>query len=196
MSSTEVPPPELTPELAAAIERGYAVRDRANMQPTIDYFTALLERDPEHPVLLYEVGGAYDTAGQEELASAFYQQALERGLSGDVLRRCLIQYGSTLRNLDRYEESVALLEQARSQFPGSYAVRTFLALSLLAAGRSDAAVAELLLLVADRLDTADISRYHAAIRGNAEALHDRDAAHRSRTGSAQGDDSSTREAQP
>ena len=166
--------PVLSPDLAAAIERGYAQRDRANMQPTVDHFEALLTQDPEHPVLLYEVGGAYDTAGQEERAAAFYQRAMDRGLGGDVRRRCLIQYGSTLRNLERFDESVALLEEARTQFPASDAVRTFLALSLHAAGRSDAAVAELLTLVADRLDGADISRYHAALRGNAAYLAELD----------------------
>jgi tetratricopeptide (TPR) repeat protein len=157
-------------DLQRAIDAIYADRDRSSMQPTIDAFEGLLARDPEHPVLLYEVGGAYDTAGQEALAVGYYERALAAGLDGDVLRRCLVQYGSTLRNLDRFDESVAVLERARDRFPESPAVRVLLALSLHAAGRSDAAVAELLRVIADEVRVPDIARYEAALRGNAEYL--------------------------
>jgi len=35
------------------------------------------------------VGGAYDTAGQEEKAQGFYERARAAGLEGDLLRRCI-----------------------------------------------------------------------------------------------------------
>jgi len=95
---------------------------------------------------------------------------MDAGLAGDVLRRCLLQYGSTLRNVDLYHESLAALLRARAEFPESDSVRLFLALSLHAAGRSDAAVAELLELSADRIRTPEITRYEAALRGNADYL--------------------------
>ena len=50
----------------------------------------------------------------------------------------------------------------------------FKALTLQASGREDKALATLLLLVADRIDTAEIKRYEAAIRGNAEYLATRE----------------------
>ncbi len=164
----------LTPDLEAAIQDGYAHRDRDNMQPTIDYFAALLERYPGNPFALCEVGGAYDTAGQEQRARGYYEQAMDAGLSGDALRRCLLQYGSTLRNLGLYDESLAALRRARAEFPDSDSVRLFLALSLHAAARSDAAVAELLDLAADAIVTPDVQRYEAALRGNAAYLFERD----------------------
>jgi hypothetical protein len=52
----------LTPELEEAIALGYERRDRANMGPTIAYFEQLLAEHPDHPVLTYEVAGAYDSA--------------------------------------------------------------------------------------------------------------------------------------
>jgi len=82
-------PETLTPEIDAAIQEGYASRDRANMQPTIDYFHDLLLAHPGNPFVLYEVGGAHDTAGEEERARGYYEQAMDAGLAGDVLRRCL-----------------------------------------------------------------------------------------------------------
>ena len=168
--------PGAADQLEAAIARGYAERDRSNMEPTIAFFRGLLDEHPHEARLLYEVGGAYDTAGREHVARGYYERALTEGLTGDTLRRCLLQYGSTLRNLELFDESLAVLERARREFPESDAVRLFHALSLHAASRSDAAVAELLLLAADRIQTPDVSRYDAALRGNAAHLARLDAA--------------------
>lgn len=165
----------MTPQLAAEIERGFAARDRNDMGPTIAYFEELLTRHPGNAHVLYEVGGSYDTAGREDEAVAYYEQAMAAGLAGDTLRTCLLQYGSTLRNLERHDESVAVLSRACEQFPGYASLRLFLALTLHAAGRSDAAVGELLEVAADHIDTADVQRYEPALRGNAEYLRDLDA---------------------
>ncbi|MDX3005955.1 tetratricopeptide repeat protein [Kribbella solani] len=160
---------ELTPELAATIEAGFARRDRANMGPTIAFFEQLLAGHPDNPYVLYEVGGSYDTAGQEETAVGYYERALP-GLSGETRRKCLLQYGSTLRNLGRYDESLAIFKSACAEFPESDSLRVFKALTLHAAGMKDKALATLLLVIADKVDTADLKRYEAAIRGNAEYL--------------------------
>ena len=55
--------------------RDSTARDRSNMQPTIDALTPLHEAHPENPRVLYEIGGAYDTDGLEEIAAKFYEQA-------------------------------------------------------------------------------------------------------------------------
>lgn len=148
----------------------FAARDRADMAPTIAAFLEVLAEHPDDAQVLYEVGGSYDTAGEEDTAAGYYERALERGLTGETLRKCLLQYGSTLRNLGRYDESLAVLDRARAEFPDSESVQTWHALSLHAAGRSDAAVAELMELAADRIRTPDLLRYEAALRGNAEYL--------------------------
>jgi tetratricopeptide (TPR) repeat protein len=171
---TERMPDEPSSDLEAAIGRGLELKDRSNMQPSIDYFTALLREYPGNPYVLYEIGGAYDTAGDAERARSYYESAMNGGLAGDTLRRCLIQYGSTLRNLEQFDASLAALGRAEEQFPESDSVRLFHALSLHAAGRSDAAVAELLVLAADRILTPEVARYEAALRGNAEYLMELD----------------------
>src|SRR6266545_3874133 len=133
---------DVTPELAEAIQRGYDQRDRANMAPTIAYFQALLAEHPDHPVLVYEVGGAYDTAGQEETA---------RGYDGDVL---------------------AVLDRARREFPDSDSVRVFRALTLNDAQRPDEAVAELLTVVTGHAEVTDLGRWAVGLRGLAQWLAD------------------------
>lgn len=162
----------LTAELEAAIALGYERRDRADMAPTIAYFEDLLAQHPDHPVLVYEVAGAYDTAGQEEKARGLYERALELGLDGEPLRRCLCQYASTLRWLGRLDESLAVLERATREFPASESVRVFRALTLNDAGRADEAVGELLRIVAEHGEVTDLGRYAAGLTGLAQWLRD------------------------
>jgi hypothetical protein len=54
----------------------------------------------------------HDCADEPHLAASLYEQAFAGGLSGTELRRGLTSYGSTLRNLDRFDEAVAALERA------------------------------------------------------------------------------------
>jgi tetratricopeptide (TPR) repeat protein len=160
----------LTPELERAIALGYERRDRANMAPTIAYFEQLLSEHPDHAVLTYEVAGAHDSAGNEATAKGLYERALELGLEGPTLRRCLCQYGSTLRWLGELDASLKVLESARAQFPESESVRVFQALTLNELGRADEAVGLLLGIVAQHGEVTDLDRYAAGLSGLAEWL--------------------------
>ncbi len=155
----------LGPELEAAIALGYQRRDRADMAPTIAYFEGLLAEHPDHPVLTYELAGAYDTAGQETEARSRYEEALRLGLSGENLRRCLCQYGSTLRWLGDFEASLAVLERGLREFPESDSVRVFHALTLHEVGRHDEALAEMLTVVTDHTEVTDLGRYSSGLAG-------------------------------
>ena len=149
------------------LEGIFEARDRNNMQPTIDALLPILEQHPANPRVLYEVGGAYDIAGAESAAASFYGRALDAGLSGDPLRRCYLQYGSTLRNLGEFARSAELFERARALFPDSPSLAVFEAISLHACGRLDEAVAALLEVVAAGIQSPDLERYKPAILGNA-----------------------------
>lgn len=160
----------------AELDAIFAARDRNNMAPTIAAVTAIAAAHPDDPRVLYELAGAYDTAGDEATAAGLYQRALDAGLDGDIRRRCLLQFGSTLRNLDRFEESIALFAQARSEFPHAVSLAAFEAITLHAAGHVHAALGSLLDLVADHVDSPELERYKPALRGNAAYLRDLDAA--------------------
>ncbi len=165
----------MTDDLDATLDDLLATRDRNNMQPTIAALRAVYEQHPEVPRVLYEVGGAYDTAGEEETALGFYERALAAGLIGDIRRRCFLQYGSTLRNVARFEESLEVFASAREQFPKSAALAVFEAITLHAAGRPNAALGAALTIIADHVSTGDLDRYKPAIRGNAEYVTGLDA---------------------
>ena len=156
--------------LEDSLNRIFTSRDRNNMGPTITALLPFYEQYPNNPRVLYEVGGAYDTAGEEATALAFYERAMAEGLDGDERRRCYLQQGSTLRNLGRIHESIALFARAREEFPGSVSLAAFEALTLHAAGRVNTALGSLLTLVADHVHLEELDRYKPAIRGNADYL--------------------------
>ncbi|MBG0740246.1 tetratricopeptide repeat protein [Paeniglutamicibacter antarcticus] len=149
------------------LDQIFAVRDRNNVQPTIDALLPLYASRPGNARVLFEVGGAYDTAGQEETAQGFYEHALAAGLEDDLLRRCYLQYGSTLRNMGEYRKSCEVFTTARKTFPASQALRVFEAITLHAAGQPNQAIASLLDLMVDFVHTPDMDRYRPAISGNA-----------------------------
>lgn len=145
-------------------------RDRRNMQPTIDALEEIHRANPENSRVLYELGGAYDTAGHEEKARDFYERALATGLDGDLLRRCYVQYGSTLRNIAQIEASIKLFNEARAKYPDSASLAAFQAITEHAAGNPNKSIAILLELIANHINDIDINRYKMALRGNAQYI--------------------------
>jgi tetratricopeptide (TPR) repeat protein len=157
-------------DLTDAIQQGWATADAGAPEPTVTYFRDLLARYPgdRHALLAY--AGALDFAGREADAAPAYEQAFAAGLGGDDLRQGLVQYGSTLRNLGRFDDAVAALRQADNQFPGHASVTAFLALALSSAGRGHEAVQILLTLALDRIDSDELQDYQRPLRSYAADL--------------------------
>ena len=74
-----------------------------------DMRSLIAELPLDHPAALFELASAHDALGQEAEAEPLYRAALEGGLDTFRRRRAVIQLGSTLRNLGRAKEAVALL---------------------------------------------------------------------------------------
>jgi tetratricopeptide (TPR) repeat protein len=106
----------------------------------------------------------YDREGFEAEAIPHYEQAIAAGLSGEQLEKALLGLGSSLRNVDRLDESVAVLEDACRRFPDHQALPVFLAFSLWSAGRKGEALA----LLTRRLGEG--SGYERAIREYADDI--------------------------
>ena len=94
--------------------------------------------DPRGP---FELGGAYDSAGSEAEAAAEYERAIELGLAGPERAQLDVQYASTLRNLGRFDEAVAVLSASEPDASVGAAREAFLALCLHSAGRVEDALA-------------------------------------------------------
>jgi hypothetical protein len=100
---------------------------------------------------------AYDRKGLEAEAIPHYERAIAAGLDDEQLAKAMLGLGSSLRNVDRFDESVTVLEDAVARFPDHQSLPVFLAFSLWSAGRGNEALA----LLARRL--GDGTGYERAI---------------------------------
>jgi hypothetical protein len=123
-------------------------------------------------VRAFEQACAWDSTGHSDRAVPLYRVALATGLTGLRRRRATIQLASSLRNLGAVEESVALLSAelaASVDDPEAVAlddaVRGFLALALVDAGRAREAASLALGALAPHLP-----RYQRSLGAYAGAL--------------------------
>lgn len=119
------------------------------------------------PVADFERACAQDSTGHSDRAVPLYRAALERGLTGIRRRRAVIQLSSSLRNVGRSEESVALLEAERAAGSDELddAVSAVLALALTDVGREREAVSVAVGALAPHLP-----RYQRSMADYARAL--------------------------
>ena len=102
---------------------------------------------PDSVRAAFDLAGAYDTLGREAEAAPAYERVLHLGLQNLTeadQARWHVQYGSTLRLIDRIEESRAVLASGVMLFPQDAALPVFLAFTELAAGKPEAALAAML----------------------------------------------------
>jgi len=149
--------------LLAAIEEARALRRDDELEASQEQLLALMEEYPDHPLVLFEVGGSYDVMGEEEMAIPYYRRAVEAGLEGRDLHECLICLGSTLRVSGEYEEAVEALERAVDEFPERNSGRVFLALAHYSNGDPEQAISTLLSVLLETTADEDILSYADAL---------------------------------
>ena len=113
----------------------------------------------------FELAGMYDSQGFEAEAAAQYERALDLGLDTARHAQLAVQYGSTLRNLGRLDEAIAVLRAAPTHESTGSAPRLVLALALHSAGRTDEA-----LRVSVEAQIEALPRYQRSMRNYAAAL--------------------------
>ncbi|WP_047691312.1 tetratricopeptide repeat protein [Kocuria sp. ZOR0020] len=142
--------------------------DLSDRQGAVAGMAALVaERPNEDPDAHFEMGCVYDSTGFEAEAAREYQTARGLGLSGARLERLNIQQASTLRNLGRVDEAIAMLEAAEPHPAIGDARAVFLGLALHDAGRHG----EALRVVLEAL-IPDLPRYQRSVTAYARALTD------------------------
>ncbi len=124
----------------------------------------LAARYPDNPRAHFVLGGTFDFQGREADAVPPYQRAWELGLAGDDVPRFYVQYGSTLRNVGQFDESVRVLQEGRARFPENAAIQAFLALALFSAGRAANALATALSILTVNAELVNLHGYERALR--------------------------------
>jgi hypothetical protein len=124
--------------------------------------------------VLAQIEAAYgnDRAGDEHTAITHYDAAYRLGVPAELRRRFLVGFGSTLRNVRRVDDAIAVLARAVEDDPHYPAYAAFLALALADAGHAKAALAAMLgcALDASRPGAFDgyeraLGEYHAELLG-------------------------------
>lgn len=105
----------------------------------------------------------HDREGREREAIRFYDEAYRLGVPADQRRRFLVGYGSTLRNVKRFDDAVAVLAQAIADDPDYPAYAPFLALALLDTGHAKEALAAMLGCVLDVAPPGSLDGYERAL---------------------------------
>jgi cyanophycin synthetase len=120
--------------------------------------------------LEYERGGEHDSAGRADEAIPHYERALELGLPDALVPRALVQLGSSLRNVGRTDDAIALFDDAVARFPDDAALRLFRAFALATAGRDREALVDVLDLARTRIDAPEMERYARSLESYTREL--------------------------
>ncbi|MEV0647988.1 tetratricopeptide repeat protein [Phytomonospora sp. NPDC050363] len=148
-------------ELWAAIDD----HDPADFRRLIADHAAVLGDD--HPVSLFERACAWDSTGHSDKAVPLYDRALALGLEGVRRRRVVIQMASSIRNLGRPAETLALLTEERMRTSDELddAVVVMSALALADLGREREGLSMVVTAMA-----AHLPRYQRSTRNYARLL--------------------------
>jgi len=148
-----------TMNLEETIDLAKDMRDDSLLDDSLTLLLELLDEYPDDPLVLFEVGGAYDLLGMEKEAIPFYDQAVDEGLDELELQECLICLGSCYRAIGEFSKAIEVLEQATQQFPEHNSGRAFLALAYYAEGKYEKSVQLLLSLLLETSGDEDIQAY-------------------------------------
>lgn len=118
----------------------------------------------------YDRACACDREGLEAEAIPHYEQALRLGLDEGLVPGAMLGLGSSLRNVGRAEDALAVLTDATARFPEDAALLLFRALALASAGRCRQALGETIRLAAARIEAGEVRRYRRALDEYADEL--------------------------
>jgi tetratricopeptide (TPR) repeat protein len=136
----------------AAVWADAGSRSEAEVEAAIESLVA--ERPADDAVAVFELAGVRDYVGREAEAEPLYRRALELGLDEPQRGQAVIQLASTVRNLGRPDEALALLRDefaGRPEHPLADAATAFAALALADTGAEREALVAVLRALAPRL---------------------------------------------
>ncbi len=137
---------------------------------SVDALARLWEATPDDGLAAFEYASALDAADREAEAIPVYRRAVACGLSPEVEYRAMVQLGSSLRVVGDAEEAVVVHREVCHRWLERPANRLFLALALLDAGKSSAAVAEAFSVALAVEGDEDVNYYRRALTAYAELL--------------------------
>jgi cyanophycin synthetase len=126
-----------------------ALREASQHEKHLEAACELVARLPGEVGAHLEAAYGLDRAGFEHRAIYHYEIARRLGVPSNERRHFTVGYGSTLRNVGRSAEAVAVFKQSAADDPGYPAFTAFLAIALESLGRPRAALATMLACALD-----------------------------------------------
>lgn len=111
-------------------EEGRAKQDQAILSEARTLLLDLAAAYPDDAEINFQTGVAHDNSGLGQEAIPYYLRAIEQGLSGPDLERCLLGLGSTYRYLGHYKQAEETLRRGVKEFPHNRALQVFHAMAL------------------------------------------------------------------
>jgi len=140
-----------------------ALREAHRNTEHLEAARAIVAKYPDHAGAQIEAAYGNDREGFERVAIRHYDEAYRIGVPAAERRRFFVGYGSTLRNVGRADDAVAILAQAVADDPDYPAFAAFLALALASAGHPKAALATMLGCVLDVASAGALDGYERAL---------------------------------
>lgn len=147
------------------ISRLRALRDAARHAEHLAAARSLVAQRPDDPRAHVEAAYGLDRAGEEQRAIVHYEAALNLGVPEEERRPFTVGLGSTLRNVGRHADSVAVFARAVAEDPGYPPFVAFLALALDSAGRGAGALATMLQCALEAARPGAFDGYERALSG-------------------------------
>jgi tetratricopeptide (TPR) repeat protein len=140
-----------------------ALREAGRHDDHLAAARALASAEPLNVEAQIEAAFGHDRAGRERDAIRYYDAAFRLGIPAAEHRVFMVGFGSTLRNVGRADEAVAVLAQAIADDPAYPPFHAFLALALLAAGHPKPALAAMLGCALEVAQPGAFGRYERAL---------------------------------
>lgn len=151
-------------------EEAIQLRAQGQAEQAIPIFAQLLEEEPDHAELLYQMAWTHDSLGLEKQAVPYYVAALRNQLDESHRPGALLGLGSTYRILGQYENAMEILAQGVSEFPNHRELKVFYSMALYNVGEHAEAMKLLLTELADTTNDTGIAGFEKAIRFYADKL--------------------------
>jgi tetratricopeptide (TPR) repeat protein len=147
--------------------------DPESIERGLSILRAAIYADPSNSSAHFAIAGAFDFLGREQEALTHYQRIVTLGvttLPAQDQPALYIQLGSTLRNLQKFDEARKILEEGIERFPGIAAMKAFLGLNEFADGNYQKAA--MLFLESSLREPGDqsVNYYSRALRHYASRL--------------------------
>lgn len=143
------------------------------MTTELDRILARAAEAPSDVAARIAAAYACDREGREREAVVHYDAAWALGVPAEARRHFLVGYGSTLRNVGRVDDAVAILGEAATAEPAYAPYKVFLGLALFSAGQHAASVAALLDAALELHAGARLDGYERAIAEYQREMLDR-----------------------